>query len=97
MGKIHDAHKPMEGAHGAGRLWLQALIASFAFVVAGCATPGSSPNSKSDPMLIEARVVNTFGDSVMSENRYADPTLALGAIPGDIRGSAGPTLQFVHL
>jgi hypothetical protein len=54
MGKIHDAHKPMEGAHGAGRLWLQALIASFAFVVAGCATPGSSPNSKSDPMLIEA-------------------------------------------
>jgi hypothetical protein len=33
----------------------------------------------------------------MSENRYADPTLALGAIPGDIRESPGPTLQFVHL
>jgi hypothetical protein len=94
---MHDAHKPMRRAHCAGRLRLEALIASLTFVVAGCATPGSSPNSESDPILLEARVVNTFGDSVMSENRHADPTLALGAIPGDIRGGPSRTLQFVHM
>jgi hypothetical protein len=81
----------------AGRLRLEALIASFTIVVAGCATPGTSPNPESKPILLEAKVVNTFGDSVMSENRRADPTLALGAVPGDIRGGPRRTLQFVHI
>jgi hypothetical protein len=94
---MHDARIPMRRPHCAGHLRLAALIASFTFVVAGCATPGNSPNSESDPILLEARVVNTFGDSVTSENRLADPTLALGAIPGDIRGGPSRTLQFVHM
>jgi hypothetical protein len=94
---MQDAHKPMRRSHGAGHLGLEALLASFTLVVAGCATPGNSPNSESDPILLEARVVNTFGDSVTSENRRADPTLALGAIPGDLRGGPSRTLQFVHM
>jgi hypothetical protein len=95
---MHDAYKPMRRARCAGHLRLKPLIASFIFVVmAGCATPGSSPNSESDRMFLEARVVNTFGDSVMSENRRSDPTVALGAIPGDIRGVPSRTVEFVHM
>lgn len=94
---MRDVHESKRRAHCAGDLRLKALIVSFTFVVAGCATPGHSPDSKGDPMLLEARVVNTFGDSVMSEYAHADPTLALGAIPGAIRGGASRTLQFVHL
>jgi hypothetical protein len=94
---MHNAHKPMRRSHRAGHLRLAALLASFTLVMAGCATPGSSPNSESDPILLEARVVNTFGDSVTSENRRADPTVALGAIPGDLRGGPRRTLQFVHM
>lgn len=94
---MYDARKRRRRTHGAGHLCLQALIASCTFIVAGCATPGRSPNPATARILLEARVVNTFGDSVASENRHADPTLALGAIPGDIRGGPSRTLQFVHM
>jgi hypothetical protein len=94
---MHDAYRPMSRAHGAGHGLLEALIACFAFVVAGCATSAGSRNPESDSILLETRVVNTFGDSVMSEYRHADPTLALGAIPGDARGGPSRTVQFIHM
>jgi hypothetical protein len=97
MGKMHDTYGLMRRTHRAGQLGLEVLIAFFTIAVAGCATPRPSPKPESKPILLEAKVVNTFGDSVMSENRRADPTLALGAIPGDIRGGPRRTLQFVHM
>jgi len=94
---MHYALKIMRRAPGAAQLRLGALIASFSIAVAGCATHRSLPNATIAPIFLEAKVVNTFGNSVMSENRQADPTVALGAIPGDIRGDATRTLQFIHM
>jgi hypothetical protein len=95
---MSNTFRPMRRPPGAVQLGLRVLlVAPYIFVVAGCATAGSSSSSRNDLLIIEARLLNTDGDSVRSEWRNTDPTLALGAIPGDIRGSPNRTLQFVHL
>lgn len=95
---MHSANMPMPGPSCACNPGLKALlIASLAFAVAGCATADSSPTSKSDSVIVEARLLDTFGNPVTSERTNTDPTLALGAIPGDIRGTPNQTLQYVHL
>jgi len=48
-------------------------------------------------MPLEARVVDTLGDSTLPALGRVDPTFALGAVPGDIRGAPRRTLQFIHL
>ena len=96
--KLHHANRPIRGPRGACHLGLKVLlIASFALVFAGCVTVARPPNANNSAMLVEARLLDTFGNSVTSERTNTDPTLALGAIPGDIRGSPNQTLQLVHL
>ena len=76
---------------------IAALIGLFTSLAVGCATPRSSPNAATDSIFLEARVLNALGDSVLVDYGHADPTVALGAIPGAIRGGPSRTLQFIHL